>query len=41
MPPSDLHTKKFKKNLAVLALIFGFCALFFLVTLIRLKMGSS
>ncbi len=41
MPHSDLHKKKYKKNLAILALIFGFCAIFFLVTLIRLKMGST
>lgn len=39
MPHSDLHKKKRKTNLAILAAIFGFCALVWAITMI--KMGGS
>lgn len=36
MPLSDLHRKKLKKNLAIAALIFIWCALIWMVTMVRL-----
>lgn len=39
MPHSDLHKKKMKKNLAVLAMIAGFCAIIWAVTMIRIAGG--
>lgn len=36
MPLDDLHKKKFKKNLAVLAGIFGFCVLIVIITMIKI-----
>lgn len=40
MPHSDLHKTKLKKNLAVLGLIVGFCALLFVITVIKIS-GTS
>ncbi len=37
MPHSDLHKRKRAKNLAVLALIAGWCILIFAVAVIRMK----
>ena len=37
MPHSELHTKKLKKNLAVLAIIVGLVALIFAITLIKIS----
>lgn len=39
MPIEELHKKKLKKNLVLLGLIFGFCALIFFVSII--KMGAA
>ena len=39
MPHSELHKKKLKKNLAVLAMVVGFCALIWIVTMIRIAGG--
>lgn len=36
MPHGDLHKRKLKKNLAVLGLIFGFCALIWVITMIKI-----
>lgn len=36
MPHSDLHKKKQKKNMAVLAAIFGFCAVIAMITVIKI-----
>lgn len=36
MPHSDLHKKKKKKNLTVLAMIFGFIALIWIITMIKI-----
>jgi len=36
MPLSDLHRKKLKKNLVVLAAIFGFCAIIAAITMIKI-----
>ncbi len=36
MPHADLHKRKIKKNLAVLGLIFGFCALIWVITMIKI-----
>lgn len=40
MPLDPLHKKKRMKNLAVLALVFGFCALVWAITVIRIAQGS-
>lgn len=37
MPHSDLHLKKRKKNLAVLAVILGLCALIWIITMIKMQ----
>jgi hypothetical protein len=37
MPIEDLHKKKLKKNLAVLALLLGFCALLFAVSIVKMS----
>jgi hypothetical protein len=34
---SELHTRKFKKNIAVMGLIFGFIAIIMAVTMIRIS----
>lgn len=40
MPIEALHKLKKKKNLAVLALIFGWVALIWIVTIIKIKSGG-
>jgi hypothetical protein len=37
MPIEEIHKKKFKKNIAVLALVLGFCALVFAVSILKMK----
>lgn len=37
MPHTDLHKQKRKKNLAVLAAIFVFCALLAAITMIKIS----
>ncbi len=39
MPIGELHRKKLRKNLALLALIFGFCALIFSISIIKMSAG--
>ena len=39
MPIEELHRKKLKKNLAVLALITGFCVLVFCISLVKMSGG--
>jgi len=36
MPPSDVHKKKLKKNLAVLVAILVFCAVIATITMIKI-----
>jgi hypothetical protein len=36
MPYSPLHKTKLKKNLTVLAIIFGLCAVLFAITVIKM-----
>lgn len=36
MPKSELHQRRKQKNLVVLALVFGFAALIFLTTILRM-----
>ena len=33
----ELHKRKFSKNMAVLGMIFGFCALIWAVTMIKIS----
>ena len=40
MPLDELHRKKRSKNYAVLALVMGWCALIFVVSIIRMKEGG-
>lgn len=37
---TEIHKKKLKKNLTVLAMIAGFCALIWIVTMIKIA-GAS
>lgn len=37
---TDVHKKKLMKNLAVLAMVVGFCAVIWAVTMIRIGAGS-
>ena len=37
MPHSELHSKKKKKNLALLAAILGLCVLIWIITMIKLN----
>ena len=37
---SDVHSAKFKKNLAVAAAIVGFMAIIWIVTMIRIGAGT-
>lgn len=39
MPKGELHKRKFKKNLAMLGLVFGLVALIWAVTIIRMSGG--
>ncbi len=36
---TEVHKKKLKKNLAVLGMIMGFCALIWVITMIRIAGG--
>lgn len=36
MPHSDIHKKKLKKNLTILALVFGWVALIWVVTMVKM-----
>lgn len=40
MPHTDLHKTKLKKNLAILALIFGWIAIIWIVTMLKMYNGS-
>ncbi len=40
MPHSDLHKKKLKKNLAVLGLIALWCALIWMITMVKMAHGE-
>jgi hypothetical protein len=37
MPHSDLHKKKLKTNLAILAALAGFCALIWVITMVKIS----
>ncbi len=39
MPRSDLHKKQKTKNYALMAMLFGLVALFWVLTIIKLKNG--
>lgn len=41
MPHSPIHKTKLKKNLTVLAIVLGLCALLFVVTIIKMSPGAS
>ncbi|MGB4057443.1 MAG: hypothetical protein WBK77_05110 [Alphaproteobacteria bacterium] len=41
MPHGPLHKTKLKKNIAVAAAIFGFIALFWVITMIRIAQNAS
>jgi hypothetical protein len=41
MPISDLHKKKLKKNLTILAIIAGLCLLIYAVTMIRITSAEA
>jgi hypothetical protein len=41
MPLSDVHKRKFKKNLAVLGLITGFFVLVWAVTMIKIANNAA
>ncbi|MCB9990400.1 MAG: hypothetical protein H6867_03340 [Rhodospirillales bacterium] len=41
MPVSDIHKKKLKKNLAILGLIFLWCALIWMVTMIKIARADD
>lgn len=36
MPLSEIHKKRLKKNLVILALVLGFCALVWITTMVRM-----
>tara|TARA_B100001750_G_C14918181_1_gene308000 strand:+ start:340 stop:459 length:120 start_codon:yes stop_codon:yes gene_type:complete len=38
MPLSDLHKTKRKKNIAILAILFGFVAVIWAITMIKMGM---
>lgn len=40
MPHSDLHKKKLRKNLTILALIVGWVALIWAVTMLKMFSGQ-
>jgi hypothetical protein len=40
MPLTDIHKKKRLKNLTVLAVVLGWCALIFVISIIRMKEGG-
>lgn len=41
MPINELHARKKKKNIAVLAAVVAFMVVVFLVTVVRLKAGVA
>jgi hypothetical protein len=41
MPASDLHKRKFSKNLAVLLAIFAFCALVWTITMVKMANAAD
>jgi hypothetical protein len=41
MPIGELHKRKFKKNMAVLAMIVGFCALVAAITMIKISANKA
>jgi hypothetical protein len=41
MPHSELHKIKLKKNFTVLAIIFGACALFFAITVLKIQKAEA
>ena len=40
MPHSELHERRKSKNIAVLAGVFGFVAIVFVITILKLTAGS-
>lgn len=40
MPHSELHKSKKKKNLVILALIFGWIALIWIITMVKMTNGG-
>ena len=40
MPIEELHKTKKKKNLTMLALIFGWVALIWIITMVKMKNGG-
>jgi len=40
MPHTDLHKKKLKKNLMILALVFGWIALIWVITMLKVNHGG-
>lgn len=40
MPHSELHKTKFRKNLTVLAIVFGLCALIWAITMVKMMAGA-
>ena len=40
MPHSELHKTKFKKNITVLAIVFGLCGLIWAITIVKM-MGTA
>lgn len=41
MPHSDLHKEKLKKNIAVIGLVLGICALIFAITMVKLTRNAN
>lgn len=41
MPPSNIHKKKLKTNLAILATIIGFCALIWAITMVKMANAAE
>jgi hypothetical protein len=37
MPHSELHKKRFKKNLGVMAIVMGLCVLLWAITIIKMS----
>lgn len=40
MPEGELHNKKRNKNLVMLAAIFGWCALIWVITMVKMSHGG-
>ena len=40
MPHSEIHKRKFGKNMAVLGLLFGFVALIFAISILRMSANT-